>query len=85
MYSGTFPQIARTQSLRHPFSDESYRSSDLLLAAEEDTIIPPAFAETLASLGAGASLLHVLAGANHVDIVRLSAHEIISRFLFELE
>jgi pimeloyl-ACP methyl ester carboxylesterase len=56
----------------------------LLLAGQEDTITPPEFAEALASLTPGLSILHVFPGANHVNIVRSGAHEAIAGFLFGL-
>ncbi|TKT79376.1 alpha/beta fold hydrolase [Aquamicrobium sp. LC103] len=57
----------------------------LLLAGQEDAITPPAFAEALASLSEGFSKLYVLPEANHINMIRHGAREIISGFLFGLD
>jgi pimeloyl-ACP methyl ester carboxylesterase len=57
----------------------------LLLAGQKDTITPPDFAETLASLSKGFSKLQVFPDANHVNMMYHGAHETISGFLFGLD
>ncbi|MCT7374821.1 alpha/beta hydrolase [Chelativorans salis] len=57
----------------------------LLLAGQNDPITPPDFAEALAALSEGRSVLHVLPGANHINMPRHGGMETIAGFLFGLE
>lgn len=56
----------------------------LLLAGQNDTVTPPYFAETLALLSESFSELHILQGANHLNIGRNGAIDLVAGFLFGL-
>ena len=56
----------------------------LLLAGQDDTVTPPYFSETLAMLSDGFSKLHILPGANHLNIGRHGAIDVVAGFLFGL-
>ncbi len=92
----SFPEAVRHQAspvptwlIRSRFDNHSrMRDVDvpvLLLAGEDDHITPPDFAEALAAISEGFSKLHILAGANHINMIALGAGEILSDFLFGLE
>ena len=60
--------------MKHPFDSAAYARRAtvpaLMLAAEDDTIIPPAHAQRLHDLWAGPRQLHILRGVGHNDIER---------------
>lgn len=53
----------------------------LILAGELDRITPPSFAKRLAALSEGFSSLYVLPGANHLNIIRHGAGDIVTGFI----
>src|SRR5690606_30874731 len=53
----------------------------LFLAGGKDTVTPPAFAETLAGLGKGFSLLQILPEATHLNMYRNGALDAVAAFL----
>ncbi len=57
----------------------------LILAGQDDWVTPPDFAETLAGLSAGVSKLQIIPGANHVNIIRKGAREVVTGFLQALQ
>lgn len=57
----------------------------LLLAGQKDTITPPDFAKALAALSEGFATLHVLPGANHINMTLHGASDAVSGFLGELD
>jgi pimeloyl-ACP methyl ester carboxylesterase len=57
----------------------------LILAGQDDWVTPPDFAETLASLSEGMSSLQIIPGANHVNIIRKGAREVVTGFLHALQ
>ena len=56
----------------------------LLLAGQNDTVTPPFFARKLASLSERFSKLQILPGANHLNIGRHGAVDLVAGFLFGL-
>ena len=56
----------------------------LLLAGQNDTVTPPFFARKLASLSERFSDLQILPGANHLNIGRHGAVDLVAGFLFGL-
>jgi len=84
-----YPAFLVTHLLRHPFPSVDYapraKIPALLLAAANDSIIPPAHAETLAKHWAGARELHVLDGVDHNSIEQHADYErLVERFLERL-
>jgi pimeloyl-ACP methyl ester carboxylesterase len=60
--------------MKHPFDSAPFavraKIPALMLAAEHDTIIPPAHAQRLHDLWEGPRQLHILGGVGHNDIER---------------
>lgn len=91
----SFPDAVRQQAPSVPIwlvrsrFDTRSRISDidapiLLLAGEEDRITPPDFAKSLAALSQGVSKLEILPEANHVNMARRGALEVVSGFLVSI-
>lgn len=76
--------------LKHPFDSTAFAERAhvpaLLLAAENDTIIPPVHGQRLHDLWAGPRQLHILRGVGHNDIERHPEYyALINAFLAESE
>jgi uncharacterized protein len=74
--------------LKHPFPSAQYaariEAPVLMLAAERDTIVPPAHARALFAAWAGPKELHVFEGVGHNDIDQHPAYEVrLNHFLEE--
>jgi uncharacterized protein len=57
----------------------------LILAGQNDWVTPPDFAETLAGLSEGFSKLQIIPDANHVNIIRKGARDVVTSFLTALQ
>jgi uncharacterized protein len=81
-----YPALMVELLLRHPFPSIEFAASTkvpaLFLIAEQDGVIPPSHANTLAAAWAGEKRVHVLSGAGHNDIEAHAAYyELINDFL----
>lgn len=84
-----YPAFVIDRLLRHPFPSIEYaaraKSPALLLAAEQDEVIPPTHAEVLARHWTGPHELHVLEGVGHNTIDQHPRyHALVNEFLGRL-
>ena len=81
-----YPMFPVRLLLKHPFDSAPFAQEAhvpaLMLAAEQDNIIPPIHAQCLHDLWAGPRQLHILNGVGHNDIERHPDHHtLINAFL----